>query len=112
MSVLSSVIQYIKVYGCGAHTRNRNLPHYIMLALSGVVRPSHVELRYLTPIARNPSLPTQPTAIGNPQTHPSLTVMGHTHIQYETDTAMGTQPLILNCPTLRKSRSYLLWTSS
>jgi hypothetical protein len=34
-----------------------------MLTLSGVVRPSHVEPRYATPIARITAFRTQPTAI-------------------------------------------------
>ena len=41
-----------------------------MLALSGVVRPSHVELHYTTPISGMTASRAQPTAIGYPQTHP------------------------------------------
>jgi hypothetical protein len=41
-----------------------------MLALSGVVRPSHNEIRYTTPIASITAFRAQPTAIEHPQTHP------------------------------------------
>jgi hypothetical protein len=42
-----------------------------MLALSGVVRPSHVELRYATPIASITAFRAQPTAIEHPQIQPT-----------------------------------------
>jgi hypothetical protein len=42
-----------------------------MLAISGVVRPSHVELRYATPIASITAFRAQPTAIENPQIQPT-----------------------------------------
>jgi len=67
MHVLSSPIQYIKLRS--AHKKQKRTALH-MLALSGVVRPSHVELRYATPIDRIAAFRTQPTAIGNPQTHP------------------------------------------
>ena len=41
-----------------------------MLALSGVVRPGHVELRYATPITSITAFRAQPTAIKPPQTQP------------------------------------------
>ena len=41
-----------------------------MLALSGVVRPGHVELRYATPITSITAFRAQPTAITHPQTQP------------------------------------------
>jgi hypothetical protein len=41
-----------------------------MLALSGVVRPSHVEIRYATHIASITAFRAQPTAIKHPQIHP------------------------------------------
>ena len=46
MHVLSSPIQYIKLRR--AHKKQKRTALH-MLALSGVVRPSHVELRYATP---------------------------------------------------------------
>jgi hypothetical protein len=39
-----------------------------MLAVSGVVRPGHVELRYATPIASITAFRAQPNAIKHPQT--------------------------------------------
>jgi hypothetical protein len=67
MYVLSSPIQYIKLHS--AHKKQKRTA-LRMLALSGVVRPSHVELRYATPIDRIAAFRSQPTAIGNQQTHP------------------------------------------
>jgi hypothetical protein len=67
MHVLSAPIQYIKLHR--AHKKQKRTALH-MLALSGVVRPSHVELRYATPIASITAFRAQPTAIGNPQTHP------------------------------------------
>jgi hypothetical protein len=40
-----------------------------MLAHSGVIRASHVELHYLTPVTRNPSSRAHPAAIGRPLIH-------------------------------------------
>ncbi len=67
MHVLSSPIQYIKLRR--AHKKQKRTA-LRMLALSGVVRPSHVELRYATPIASITAFRAQPTVIGHPQTHP------------------------------------------
>jgi hypothetical protein len=67
MHVLSSPIQYIKLRR--AHKKQKRTALH-MLALSGAIRPSHVELRYATPIAGISAFRAQPTAIGHPQTHP------------------------------------------
>jgi hypothetical protein len=67
MHALSSPIQYIKLRRSRTKQK-RNALH--MLALSGVVRPSHIELRYATPIASITAFRTQPTAIGHPQPYP------------------------------------------
>ena len=67
MQVLSSPIQYIKLHR--AHKKQKRTALH-MLALSGVVRPSHVELRYATPIASITAFQAQPAAIRDPQTHP------------------------------------------
>src|SRR5712692_12130287 len=67
MDVLSSPIQYIKLRR--AHKKQKR-PALHMLALSGVISPSHVELRYATSIASITAFRTQPTAIENPQTQP------------------------------------------
>ncbi len=69
MSALSSVIQYIKYLRLRRARRKQKLTAFLMLAHSGVVRASHVELHYLTPIARNPSSRSQPAAIGLPLIH-------------------------------------------
>ena len=67
MHVLSSPIQYIKLRS--AHRKHKRTALH-MLALSGAVRPSHVELRYATPIAGMTAFRAQPIAIGDQQTHP------------------------------------------
>lgn len=67
MHVLSSPIQYIKLRR--THTKQkRNALH--MLAVSGVIRPSSVELRYSTSIVRMTSFRRQATADEHQQTHP------------------------------------------
>ena len=67
MHVLSSPIHYITLRR--AHTKQKQTALH-MLVLSGVVRPSHVEIRYATPIASITASRAQPTAIGHPLTHP------------------------------------------
>jgi hypothetical protein len=67
MHVLSSPIQYIQLRS--AHKKQKRTALH-MLALSGVVRPSHVEIRYATPIASITTSRAQPTAIGHPQALP------------------------------------------
>ena len=48
MHVVSSPIQYIKLRR--AHKKQKRIALHI-LAVSGVLRPSHIELRYEAPIA-------------------------------------------------------------
>ena len=67
MHVLSSPIHYIKLRR--AHKKQKRTALH-MLALSGVVRPSHVEIRYATHIASITALRAQPTAIEHPQIQP------------------------------------------
>jgi hypothetical protein len=69
MHVLPSPIQYIKLRS--AHKKQKRTALH-MLALSGAVRPSHVELRYAAPIASIAASRSrvQPTVNGYPQTHP------------------------------------------
>ena len=67
MHVLSSPIQYIKLRR--AHKKQKRTALH-MLAISGVVRPSHVELRYAAPIASITASRAQATTIGHPLTHP------------------------------------------
>jgi hypothetical protein len=69
MSALSSVFQYIKHLRMRRARRKQKLTALLMLAHSGVVRASHVELHYLTPVTRNPSSRSQPAAIGHPLIH-------------------------------------------
>lgn len=64
---LSSPIQYIKLRRANKKQK-RTVLH--MLALSGAVRPSHVEIRYATPIASISASRAQPTTMGHPLTHP------------------------------------------
>jgi len=65
MHVLSSPIHYIK--SRRAYKKQKQTALH-MLAVSGVVRPGHVELRYATPIASITAFRAQPTAIKHPQT--------------------------------------------
>lgn len=67
MHDLSSPIQYIKLRRTHKKQR-RNALH--MLAVSGVVRPSSVELRYTTSIANVTAFRRQSAAIEHQQTHP------------------------------------------
>ena len=67
MRILSSSTESIKLRS--AHKKQKRTALH-MLALSGVVRPSHVELHYTTPIAGMTASRAQPTAIRYPQTHP------------------------------------------
>ena len=67
MDVLSSPIQYIKLRR--AHKKQKRTALH-MLALSGVVRPSHVEIRYATPIAGITAFRARPTVNEHPQTQP------------------------------------------
>ena len=67
MHVLSSPIHYIKLRRA-RKKQKRTALH--MLALSGVVRPGHVELRYVTPSTSITAFRAQPTAIEHPQTQP------------------------------------------
>jgi hypothetical protein len=66
MHILSSPIQYIKLRK--AHKKQKRTALH-MLTVSGVVRPSHVELRYSYPIASMTTVRKQPT-IERQQTHP------------------------------------------
>ena len=67
MHVLSSPIQYIKLRR--AHKKQKRTALH-MLSVSGVVRPSHVELRYSTHFTSMTDFRRQPAAIEHQQTHP------------------------------------------
>jgi hypothetical protein len=67
MHVLSSPIHYMKLRRACTKQKRTALR---MMTLSGVVRPSHVELRYATPIGRITAFRAQATAIEHPQTQP------------------------------------------
>ncbi|MEP6935098.1 MAG: hypothetical protein ABI988_14365 [Nitrospirota bacterium] len=67
MHVISSPIQHIKL--CRAH-KNQKRTALRMLAVSGVVRASHVEIHYATPIARLDAFRRHPAATEHQQTHP------------------------------------------
>ena len=74
---LSSPIRYIKSRRA-YKKQKRNALH--MLAVSGVVRPGHVELRYAAPIASITAFRTQPTAIKPPQTQSIPSERGNCNI--------------------------------
>jgi hypothetical protein len=67
MHVLSSPIQYIKLRR--AHKKQKRTALH-MLALSGVVRSSHIEIRYTTPISSITAFRAQPPAIEHSQAQP------------------------------------------
>ena len=67
MPVLPSPIQYIKLRS--AHKKQKRTALH-MLALSGAVRPSHVELRYAAPISSITASRAQSAVVWYPQTHP------------------------------------------
>jgi len=67
MHSLTSPLQYLQ--SRRAHKKQKRTALH-MLAVSGVVRPSHVELRYMTPLTGMAGFHTQPTSTGDPQTHP------------------------------------------
>ena len=68
MDLLSSSIRYIKLRR--AHKKQKRTALH-MLAVSGVVRPSHVELRYEAPIVNRMSVSHGHASISEqPLTHP------------------------------------------
>jgi len=67
MHLLSSLMHCLTLRG--AHNQQKRIALHL-LAASGVVRPSHLELRYATPNAGTSALRTQPTVSENAQTHP------------------------------------------
>ena len=67
MHTLSSSIHYIKLRRASKEQKRTALR---MLALSGVIRPSHVELRYAAPIAGITAFRAQPMATERPQSQP------------------------------------------
>ena len=70
MHLLSSSIRYIKLRR--AHKKKKRIALH-MLAVSGVVRPSHTELRYEAPIVNMTSVSHGHAALSaQPLTHPLL----------------------------------------
>lgn len=67
MHIRSSLMQYLTLRG--AHNQQKRIALHL-LAASGVVRPSHLELRYAAPSSGTSALRAQPTVIENSQTHP------------------------------------------
>lgn len=68
MHVLSSPIQYLKLRR--AHKKQTRIALH-MLAVSGVVRPSHVELRYEAPVVTMiTASPGRAATTAHPLTHP------------------------------------------
>ena len=108
MHVLSSPIHYIKLRR--AHKKQKRTALH-MLALSGVVRPSHVEIRYATPIASITAFRTQPPAIGHPQTHPiPLPSWDHDTTLNMKLTRQWTRDLSSSIVQLAKNPIVLRWT--
>ena len=66
MHVISSKIHNLKLRH--AHTKQKRAALH-MLTLSGVIRPSHSELRYATPLARMTALDSELTALQQSQSH-------------------------------------------
>jgi hypothetical protein len=67
MHLLSSQIHYLKLHRTRKQQKRTALH---MLALSGVIRHSDVELRYATPIASITAFRAQPTATEHPKSQP------------------------------------------
>jgi len=67
MHILSTQIQYMRLRRARMK-QTRTALH--MLALSGVVRPSHVELRYTTPVANTTAFRAQAPTDENPLIQP------------------------------------------
>ena len=108
MHVLSSQIQYMKLRR--ARTKQKRTALH-MLALSGVVRPSHVELRYATPIASITAFRAQPTAIEHPQTQPIPSQpWGHNITLNMIQTRQWTRSLSSALVQLAKKPIVLQWT--
>lgn len=108
MQVLSSPIQYIKLHR--AHKKQKRTALH-MLTLSGVVRPSHVELRYATRVASMTALRAQPTAIGDPQTHPiPLPSWDHNSTLNMKQTQQWARSLSSSLVQLAKKPIQLRWT--
>lgn len=108
MHLLSSQIQYIKLLR--ARTKQKRTALH-MLALSGVVRPGHVELRYATPIASITAFRAQPTAIKHPQTQPIPSQPWDHHITLNLkQTRQWTRSLSSALVQLAKKPVVLRWT--
>jgi hypothetical protein len=110
MHVLSSPIHYIKLRR--AHKKQKRTALH-MLALSGVVRPSHVEIRYATPIASITAFRAQPTAIEHTQTQPiPLRLWDHNITLNMKQTWQWARSLSSTLVQLAKNRSCFSGTSS
>ena len=108
MHVLPSPIQYIKLRS--AHKKQKRTALH-MLALSGAVRPSHVELRYAAPIASITASCAQPTVIGYPQTHPvPLRSWDHDTTLNKKQTLQWARNLSSSLVQLAKKPIVLRWT--
>jgi hypothetical protein len=69
MQAFSSLMQYLKYLRVRRARRKQKLTALLMLAHSGVVRPGHIELHYLTPNTRTTASRAQPASIGLPLIH-------------------------------------------
>jgi hypothetical protein len=108
MHVLSSPIQYIKLRR--THKQQKRTALH-MLAVSGVVRPSHIELRYATPSTRTAAFCAQSTAIGHQQTHPiPLPAWDHNTALTMKQTRQWARSLSDTIVQLAKNPILLRWT--
>jgi len=109
MHVLSYPIQYMKLRR--THKKQKRTALH-MLALSGVVRPSHVELRYTTRVASVTAFRAQPAANGDPQTHPvPLPSWDHNITLNLKQTQQWTRSLSTSLVQLVKKPIVLRWTN-
>ena len=107
MRAFSSPIQYIKLRRARRKQKQTALH---MLSVSGVVRPSHVELRYSTPIANATAFRRQPTAIEH-QTHPlPLPSWDHTTTRNMKQTGQWARSLSSSLVRIAKMPIVFPWT--
>jgi hypothetical protein len=108
MHVLPSPIQYIKLRS--AHKKQKRTALH-MLALSGAVRPSHVELRYAAPIASITASRAQSAVVWYPQTHPvPLRSWDHDTTLNKKQTLQWARNLSSSLVQLAKKPIVLRWT--
>lgn len=110
MHPLASPLQYLQLRR--ARKKQKQIALH-MLAVSGVVRPSHVELRYMTPLTGMTGFRTQPASTGDPQTHPMpLPSWDHDPILNMKQTRQWAQNLSTSLVQFAKKPIVFRWTKS